>query len=81
VIVKVILLHISLAVDKNYPTPAPLTDHEIEQMIDAEWLPLLIVMYLADNDGWSLFHPDIRNQQQRDALEAFETVQKLVGFG
>lgn len=81
VIVKVILLHISLAVDKNYPTPSPLTDHEIEQMIDAEWLPLLIVMYLADNDGWSLFHPDIRNQQQRDALEAFETVQKLVGFG
>lgn len=79
VIVKVILLHISLAVDKNYPTPSPLTDHEIKQMIDAQWLPLLIVMYLADNDGWSLFHPDFRNQQQRDTLEAFKTIQNLVG--
>lgn len=79
VIVKVILLHISLAVDKNYPTPSPLTDHEVKMMIDPQWLPLLIVMYLADNDGWSLFHPEIRDQQQRDALEAFEIVWNLVG--
>lgn len=77
-IVKTVLLHISLDVDKNYPTPSPLTDSEIIQFIDSNLFPLLKVMMLSDNEGWSLFDPEIRNQQKRDALEAFIKVEKLI---
>jgi hypothetical protein len=77
-IVKTVLLHISLDVDKNYPTPSPLAESEIRKFIRPNLFPLLKVMMLADNEGWSLFEPEIRNQQKRDALEAFDKVAKLI---
>ena len=77
-IVKTILLHISLNVDKNYPTPSPLTETETKQFINQDLFPLLRVMMLSDNEGWSLFDPEIRNQQNTDALEAFDRVEKLI---
>lgn len=76
--IKTIVLHISLPVDKNYPTPAPLTVDEIRQFIDASLFPLLRVMMLSDNEGWSLFDPETRAQQRRDTLAAFEDVRKLI---
>jgi len=78
-IVKTVLLHISLDVDKNYPTPTPLTENEIKQYINSNLFPLLRIMMLSDNEGWSLFEPEIRKQQYRDALEAFEKVKVLIG--
>lgn len=78
-ITKTVLLHISLDVDKNYPTPAPLTDNEIERFIGPNLLPLLKVMMLADNEGWSLFNQEVRKQQRNDTVNAFEKIQELVG--
>ena len=77
-IVKTVLLHISLDVDKNYPTPTPLTESEIKKYINLNLFPLLRIMMLSDNEGWSLFDPETRNQQKRDALEAFVKVEKLI---
>ena len=77
-IIKTVLLHISLDADKNYPTPSPLTETEIRQFISLNLLPLLRVMMLSDNEGWSLFEPNVRAQQNRDMLQAFERVEGLI---
>lgn len=77
-ITKTILLHTSLDVDKNYPTPAPFNEAEIKSFIDPLMFPLLKVMMLSDNEGWSLFEPEIRNQQRSDTLKAFERIQEIV---
>ena len=77
-IVKTVLLHISLNVDDQYPTPAPLTMEEAQRYIDATLFPLLRVMMLSDNEGWSLFDPETRVRQRRDTLAAFEKIEKLI---
>ena len=33
---------------------------------------------LSDNEGWALFEPEFRAQQNRDTLEAFDRFQKLI---
>jgi hypothetical protein len=77
-IVKTVLLHISLHVDDMYPTPAPLTKEEAKQHIDLNLFPLLRVMMLSDNEGWSLFESETRARQRHDALQVFEEVKKLI---
>ena len=79
-IVKVVLLHISLHVDDQYPTPAPLTIEEARRYIHPDLFPLMRVMMLSDNEGWSLFtsDPNRRKQQRDDTLAAFEEVQKFL---
>ena len=77
-IVKTILLHISLNVDKNYPTPSPLTETETKQFINQDLFPLLRVMMLSDNEGWSMFDPEVRVQQRNDTLRFFAHVESLV---
>jgi hypothetical protein len=77
-IVKTVLLHISLHVDDQYPTPAPLTMEEAQRYININLFPLLRVMMLSDNEGWSLFDPDTRSRQRRDTLAAFEKVRELI---
>ena len=76
-ITKTVLLHISLPVDPFYHTPAPLTEAEIKHYIDPQLLPLLKVMMLSDNEGWSLFDPKTRARQRNDTLAAFEEVETL----
>ena len=77
-IVKTVLLHISLHVDDQYPTPAPLTEQEAQEYIDGHLFPLLRVMMLSDNEGWSLFDPETRSRQRVDTLAAFEKVKQLI---
>ena len=77
-IIKTVLLHISLPVDPFYHTPAPLTEDETKRFIDPNLLPLLRVMMLADNEGWSRFDPKTRARQRDDTLEAFEEVERLI---
>jgi hypothetical protein len=77
-IVKTVLLHISLHVDDQYPTPAPLTLEEAQLYINSHLFPLLRVMMLSDNEGWSMFDPETRARQRRDTLAAFEKVGKLI---
>lgn len=80
-ITKTVLLHISLPVDPFYQTPAPLTDEEAARYVHLELLPLLRVMMLADNEGWSLFDSEVRARQRRDTLQAFERVEQLISGG
>lgn len=77
-IVMTALLHISLNIDINYPTPSPLTDMEIKEHISLTLLPLLKVMMLSDTEGWSLFEPEVRERRMKDAMESFERVEKLI---
>jgi hypothetical protein len=79
-ITQTVLLHTSLDVDKNYPTPAPLKENEIRLFISRELFPLLKVMMLSDNEGWSLFKPEVREQQRHDTLQAFKRVEELIGI-
>ncbi len=77
-IVKTILLHISLDVDPFYPTPAPLTEDEIKCFLEPRLFPLLKVMMLADNEGWSLFDLETRQQQRTDTLKSFQRFEKII---
>jgi len=79
-IVKTVLLHISLHVDDQYPTPAPLTMEEAKLYIGSDLFPLLRVMMLSDNEGWSMFDPETRTRQRRDTLAAFGEVGKLISW-
>jgi len=79
-IIQTILLHISLDVDENYPTPAPLTEDEIQRFISPILLPLLKVMMLSDNEGWSLFYPEDRDRQYKDTLAAFQELEKIIAL-
>ena len=76
-IVKGVLLHMSINAVKDWPQPAPLSGNEIVQYVDNELLPLLKVMHLADNEGWSMFEPETRAIQRSETLEAFEKVERL----
>jgi hypothetical protein len=77
-IIKTVLLHISLDVDPFYDTPAPLTENEIKLFIDANLLPLLKVMMLSDNEGWSLFDPETRARQRRGTLDVFQRIERII---
>jgi hypothetical protein len=77
-IIKTVLLHISLPVDPLYHTPAPLTEAETRRFIAPNLFPLLRVMMLVDNEGWSLFDPETRARQRSDTLKAFEEVERLI---
>ncbi len=77
-IAKTVLLHISLSVDPFYPTPSPLTEGEIKRLINSDLFPLLRVMMLVDNEGWSLFDQKTREQQRNDTLREFEKIEKLI---
>lgn len=79
-IVKTVLLHISLPVDDHYPTPAPLSWYEAKLYIDSSLLPLLRVMMLSDNEGWSLFDQERRKQQRKDTLAVFRKIEKLISI-
>lgn len=77
-VTKTALLHISLAVDPLYVTPAPLSNDEIKRFIDPSLFPLLRVMMHADNEGWSLFNPETRAQRRTDALKAFGNFEAMI---
>lgn len=77
-ITKTVLLHISLHIDPFYPTPAALTEEEIKRYLNRRLFPLLKAMMLADNEGWSLFDPETRAQQSRDAMNAFAKIEQLI---
>lgn len=77
-ITKVVLLHISLDVDPFYPTPAALTNDEIKRFISPKMFPLMKVMLLGDNEGWSMFDSEIRNRQRNDTLQACLKFEKMI---
>jgi hypothetical protein len=76
-IIRTILLHLSVGM-KEWPPPNPLSDEEVKRSIDRQLLPLLLAMNLADNDGWTLFDPQVNERQRQDVLEEFEKVEKSI---
>lgn len=78
-ITKVALLHISLNIDPLYPTPAPLTEDEIKRFITPNLFPLLKVMMLGDNEGWTLFEPEDHQRQAEYAATAIQEFEKIIG--
>lgn len=76
-IIKGVLFHMCIQVVKDWPQPSPLTNEEIVRFIDEDLLPLIKVMHLADNDGWTLFEPE-RESYIKETLETFDRVESLI---
>ena len=76
-IIRTILLHLSVNM-KEWPPPNPLNQDEVKNYVDRELLPLLRLMNLADNDGWTLFDPTANQRQRLDILEEFEKIERLI---
>ncbi len=77
-LLKTVLLHISITVVHEWPQSAPLTDGEIKRYIDSELMPLLRIMTLVDNDGWSLFDRPTRERHRRETRAVFERIERLI---
>jgi hypothetical protein len=73
--IRTILLHLAVNM-KEWPPANPLSADEATQVIDRQVFPLLRVMHLADNDGWTLFDPAVNERQRLDVLEQFEKIRK-----
>jgi hypothetical protein len=78
-IVKTVLLHMSIDVVKDWPSPAPLTDAEIKTCVDLELFPLLKVMMLVDNDAWAFLDRPTREKYRRETLNEFERLESFIG--
>ena len=76
-IIKTILFHLSVGMD-FWPPTAPLTDNEMKQYFDEELIPLLMVMHLADGEGWLMFDPENRERGRLDTLKKFGQIEWLI---
>ena len=76
-IIKTILFHLSVDMD-YWPPTAPLTNMEMKSYFDREITFLLMVMHLADGEGWLIFEPENREVGRNDTLRAFERVEQLI---
>lgn len=77
-LIKTVFLHLSISVVRDWPSAAPLTIDEIKSYVDKDLLPLLKVMMLADNEGWSTFYPADRAEQRAETLETFAVLENLI---
>lgn len=69
-IIKTILFHLSVKM-REWPPAYPLTQEEMKRYFNADLLPLLRAMHLADTCGWSLFEPVHRERMLKDTNEIF----------
>lgn len=77
-ITKVVLFHISLNIDPEYPTPAQLIPAEIKRYITPDLFLLLKIMMLGDNEGWTLLDPESRKRHNKYAIAAFQEIENLI---
>lgn len=76
-ITKTILFHLS--VDMEYwPPTTPLTSVELKRYFNKELSHLLLVMHLADGEGWLLFDSKNREFGRNDTVKAFKRVEQLI---
>lgn len=75
-VIKGVLLHVSLPVDPDYPTLAPLSKREIERYINAAFFPIIVAMMLADDGGWNLFDREKTASQRVKVLGYFDKIQQ-----
>jgi hypothetical protein len=76
-IIKTILFHLSVDMD-FWPPATPLTTKEMKTYFDRELTLPLLVMHLADGEGWLIFDPENRELGRNDTLRAFEKVERLI---
>lgn len=76
-IIKTILFHLVVG-GNDLPSPSPLTDEEIKKYFDNELVALLLVMNLGDNDGWTIFEPEVWEHGRMDTIEVFQRVERLI---
>lgn len=76
-ILKTVLLHLSIDMN-SWPPPTPLTDEEVKKHVSKELMPLLKVMNLADNDGWTIFNPPSWSKQRMDIINVFKKIETLI---
>lgn len=76
-IIKGVLFHLSISIDPNYPTPAPVTDEQFVRYIGPLAFQLCKAMMLVDNDGWTLFDPDTGQQRRQQTLAGFARLAQL----
>jgi hypothetical protein len=76
-IIQTVLFHLSINTDL-WPPPNPLTNAEMKKYFNKELAALLLIMMLGDNDGWTLFYPDARENQRDDIIDKFEKIEKLI---
>jgi hypothetical protein len=50
----------------------------MKSYFDREITLLLMVMHLADGEGWLIFEPENREVGRNDTLKAFERVEQLI---
>ena len=76
-IIKTILFHLSVNMHM-WPPPNPLTNDEIKKYFNSELAALLLIMNLGDNDGWTFFDYETRENQRADILDKFEKIETLI---
>ncbi len=76
-IMKTILFHLSVDMD-YWPPTTPLTDVEVKSYFDRELVLPLMVMHLADGEGWLMFNPEKGALGRNDTIEAFKKVEQLI---
>lgn len=75
-IIKIILLHHSINILKDWPQSDPLTEAEVLRLVDRELLQILRIMMLADNDGWELFHAQHCPAYRSETRAVFDHLEK-----
>ena len=78
-IVQVVMLHQSLNVVPEWPSPCSLTDAEVPLCLRPELLPLLEIMMLVDSDAWQLFDAASKARFRQSTLEVFAGVRQRIG--
>jgi hypothetical protein len=78
-IVQAVMLHQSLNVVPEWPSPCSLTDAEVPLCLRPELLPLLEIMMLVDSDAWQLFDPASKAKFRRSTLAVFADVRQRLG--
>lgn len=78
-VTKGVLLHVSLPVDPDYPTLAPLSKREMERYVNAAFFPIIVAMMLADDGGWNLFDRERTASQRVKVLDYFDPIGERIG--
>ena len=78
-IVQAVMLHQSLNVVPEWPSPCSLTDAEVPLCIRPALLPLLEIMMLVDSDAWQLFDPASKAKFRQSTLAVFADVRQRLG--
>lgn len=76
--IKLILLHQSLDVISDYPPMAPLSEEQVCNYCDIEFIKLLKILCVADSTSYHLNSPEEMNYYQNLLNEGFDKLKKKI---